>query len=223
VRDAGLFMGNPNPALDKETMTAYELGMFKQFNDRVSLDVSAYLNDYDNLIESANISRTFARPVVFHYENIAKARIWGIETNLNVRPNDSWNFNVGYAYMNAINKSYVKGANATLDANPDPKWLTYRPEHTASVSATWNATKDLALTGNGRYVSEYKSINTYTNPAGTNYPGGFIVINAIAKYKLDKNITFSLICNNIGNVQYEEAEWFRAPGRSYMAGVDLKY
>jgi len=223
VRDAGLFMGNPNPALDKETMTAYELGMFKQFNDKISLDVSAYLNEYDNLIESANISRTFARPVVFHYENIAKARIWGIETNLNVRPNDSWNFNVGYAYMNAINKSYVKGANATLDANPDPQWLTYRPEHTASVSATWNATKDLALTGNGRYVSEYKSVNTYTNPTGTNYPGGFIVINAIAKYKLDKNITFSLICNNIGNVQYEEAEWFRAPGRSYMAGVDLKY
>ncbi|NTU57336.1 MAG: TonB-dependent receptor [Chlorobiaceae bacterium] len=222
VRDAGLFMGNPNPALDKETMTAYEVGMFKQFSDKVSLDVSAYLNDYDNLIESANISKTFARPVVFHYENIAKARIWGIETNLNIRPNDSWSFNVGYAYMNAINKSY-KAGNATLDANPDPRWLTYRPEHTGSASATWNATKDLSLTTNARYVSKYKSVNTYTNPTGTNYPGGFIVTNAIAKYKVSQNVSVSLICNNIGNVQYEEAEWFRAPGRSYLAGIDLKY
>jgi iron complex outermembrane receptor protein len=223
VRDAGLFLGNPNPALDKETMTAYEVGMFKQFNEKVSFDLAAYLNDYDNLIESTNISRTFTRPVVFMYDNIAKARIWGIEANLNVRPNDSWHFNVGYAYMNAKNKSYVKGVNPTLDNNPDPTWLTYRPEHTASVNATWNATKALSLTANGRFVSKYKSINTYTNPQGNNYPGDFVVFNTIAKYKATKNITISLACNNINNTQYEEAEWFRAPGRSYVAGIDLTY
>ncbi|MCE1273487.1 MAG: TonB-dependent receptor, partial [Chlorobiales bacterium] len=224
VRDAGLFLGNPNPALNKETMTAWEAGVFKQFSDKVSLDVAAYLNDYEDLIESTNISQIKSiRPVVFMYDNISKARIWGIEANLNVRPDDAWSFNFGYAYMNAKNRSYVPGVNTTLDKNPDPEWLTYRPEHTFSASATWNATKKLTLIANGRYVGNYKAINTYTNPQGSNYPGDFVVMNAVAKYKATPNVTVSLMCNNIGNVQYEEAEWFRAPGRSYMASIDLKY
>jgi iron complex outermembrane recepter protein len=223
VRDAGLFMGNPNPALDKETLSAYELGVYKQFGDRVSLDIAAYINDYDNLIESKNISKTFMRPVVFHYENIAKARIWGIETSLNIRPTDDLTLNLGYSYMNAKNKSYVKGANPTIDQNPDPEWLTYRPEHTASLSVNWNATKSLALFGTGRYVGKYKATSTYTNPQGANYPGDFLVFTLGAKFKATENIGLSFICNNLTNEQYEEAEWFRAPGRSFVAGIDFVY
>jgi iron complex outermembrane receptor protein len=100
VRDAGIIGdGNPNPALDKETMTAYEVGIYKQFSDKVSLDVAAYLNNYDNLIESRTLAPTSLQ--VFQYQNVAKAQIWGIETSLNIRPTPEWNLNIGYAYMNA--------------------------------------------------------------------------------------------------------------------------
>ena len=222
VRDAGLFVGNPNPALDKETMTAYEVGFFKQFNEKVSLDVAAYLNDYDNLIESRNINPT-GWPIVFLYQNIAKARIWGIETSLNIKPNTDWNFNLAYGYMNAKNRTNDAASTLAGSQNPDPTWLAYRPEHTGSASATWKAFNKLSLNLNSRYVSKFKAVSTYPNPDGINYPGGFVVFNAGAKYQIDKNISASLLCRNIGNIQYQEAEWFMAPGRSYVAGVDFTF
>ncbi len=222
VRDAGLFVGNPNPALDKENMTGYEIGFFKNFNDKVSLDVAAYLNEYEDLIESVN-QNPIKFPVIFFYDNIATARIWGIETSLNIKPNPDWNIALSYAYMNAKNTSYVAGENPSLDANPDPEWLTYRPEHTASVALSWQAVERLNLYTNGRYVSEYKAVSTYTNPEGENYPGGFVVFDAGAKFQATDNIGISFLCKNITNEQYEEAEWFRAPGRSFLLGLDFIY
>jgi len=222
VRDAGVIGdGIPNPELDKETMTAYEIGMFKQFSDKVSLDIAAYLNNYDNLIESRTLEPTDLQ--VFQYQNVAKARIWGIETSLNVKPTPDWNINLAYAYMNAKDKSDEPAALAPF--NPDPDWLAYRPEHTASVSATWNATDRLALNTTGRYVSEYKAVSSFyaANVDGDDYPGGFVVFNAGAKYRITDNLTGTFLCNNITNEQYEEAEWFRSPGRSFILGFDFLY
>jgi iron complex outermembrane receptor protein len=220
VHDAGFLTVEPNPDLDKETMTAWEAGIFKQFSDKVSFDIAGFINNYDNLIES----RPTATPLTYMYGNITKARIWGIETNLNYRPNTDWNLNVGYTYMNAKNQSFdASKATATELNNPDPEWLPYRPEHTASASVTWKATKKLTLNVNGRYVGKYKAVTVYTNPDGDNYPGDFVVFNVGMKYQFNKNVTGTLACNNINNTQYEEAEWFRAPNRSFVAGIDLTY
>ena len=219
VRQGGIFTGIVNPNLDKETMTAYEVGLYKQFGDKVSFDIAGFVNNYDDLIQSI-INRTNS---TFQYRNITKARIWGIETSLNYRPDPKWNFNLAYTYMNAKNLSYVKGEDPTLDENPDPEWLPYRPEHTASASVTWKPLNKLTLNLSGRYVSKYKAVSYYTNTDGDYYPGDFIVVNAGVKYKFNNNIGASFLCNNVGNVQYEEAEWFRAAGRSFTLGVDLTY
>ena len=217
IRDAGIFTGTPNPALDKETMTAYELGMFKQFGDKVSLDIAGFLNNYDNLIESVITGSTY------QFKNITTARIYGLEVGLNYRPANEWILNAAYTYMNAKNRSYVADPTSANFNNPDPTWLPYRPEHTASAGATWKPTGKLAINVNGRYVGKYKAINNYTNKAGLNYPGDFILLNTGIKYQAGETTSLSLTCRNIGNVQYEEGEWFRAPGRSYVAGVDFTF
>uniref|UniRef100_B3ENM0 TonB-dependent receptor n=1 Tax=Chlorobium phaeobacteroides (strain BS1) TaxID=331678 RepID=B3ENM0_CHLPB len=223
VRDAGLWGGNPNPALDKESMTAYEIGMYKVFSDRVSFDIAAYMNNYDNLIESVFLFNS-ADERYFFFENFRKARIWGIETSLNLKPVDELSLNLGYSYMNAKIVDYEPNVPPiSIDNNPDPEWLPMRPEHTASISATWKATDRLTLNTTGRYVSEYKAVNAYTDPDGENYPGGFIVFNAGGKYKITDNLTGSFLCRNIANEQYEEAEWYRAPGRSFLLGLDFVY
>jgi len=218
VREGGIFTGRMNPDLNKETMTGWEAGVYKQFSDKVSIDVAGFINNYDDLIQSI-----IYPDQTFMYRNITKARIWGIETSLNFRPNADWNLSAGYTYMNAKNRSYVAGQDVTLDKNPDPEWLPYRPEHTASASVTWKATDKLTLNVNGRYVGKYKAVSLYTNPEGENYPGDFVVFNAAIKYKFSDNVTGTLACNNINNTQYEEAEWFRAPNRSFIAGIDLTY
>ena len=125
--------------------------------------------------------------------------------------------------MNAQNKTNDAASALAGAQNPDPTWLAYRPEHTASASATWKPLNKLAINLNGRYVSKYKAVSSYPNPAGTNYPGDFIVLNTGLKYQAGETTSLSLLCRNIGNVQYEEAEWFRAQGRSYVAGVDFTF
>ncbi|MEI8102251.1 MAG: TonB-dependent receptor [Chlorobium sp.] len=217
IREAVIFIGTPNPNLGKETLTAWEAGVFKQFGDRVSVDISGFVNNYDDLIESEIIGSSF------QYKNITKARIYGIETNINLRPVDDISMNLAYTYMNAKNRSYVAGASSTNDANPDPRWLPYRPEHTASANVTWRTTKALALNVNGRYVSKYNAITNFTNLQGDYYPGNFVVYNLGAKYKIYENCTATFTCNNINNTQYEEVVWFRAPGRSFVAGVDFTF
>ncbi|EAT58666.1 TonB-dependent receptor [Chlorobium ferrooxidans] len=219
VRSAGPYTGSPNPALNKETMTAYEVGMFKEFGDQLSLDIAGFLNNYNDLIESVITQSTRA----FQYRNITKARIFGVETGLNYRPSSDLAFNAAYTYMKAKNRSYVAGADATNDLNPDPYWLAYRPEHTASAGATWKPTGKLSLNVNARYVSLYKSVTSHPNATSANYPGDFVIFNTGLKYQAAETASVSLLCKNIGNTQYEEAEWFRAPGRSYVAGVDFTF
>jgi hypothetical protein len=51
----------------------------------------------------------------------------------------------------------------------------------------------------------------------------FIVLNAGVKYQAGETVSLSMLCRNIGNVQYEEAEWFCAPGCSYVMGVDCTF
>ena len=222
IRSAGPYTGNPNPALNKETMTAYEIGMFKQFGDKISFDIAGFLNDYNDLIESVILSNT--PPRLYQFRNITRARIWGIETSLNYRPTSEWTLNAAYTYMNAKNRSYAPSTPPAInDSNPDPTWLAYRPEHTASAGVTFKPVSQLALNLNARYISQYKSVSAHANLLSANYPGDFIVINAGVKYQAADTVSLSLLCRNIGNVQYEEAEWFRAPGRSFVAGVDCTF
>ena len=218
IREAGPYSGNPNPALDKESMTAYEVGMFKQFGDKVSFDIAGFLNDYNDLIESI-----IAPDNSFQYKNITKARIWGIETSLNYRPTSEWALNAAYTYMNAKNRSYVPDPSSINYKNPDPTWLAYRPEHTASAGLTFKPVSQLALNLNGRYISQYKSVSAHANKLSLNYPGDFIVLNAGVKYQAADTVSLNVLCRNIGNVQYEEAEWFRAAGRSYVMGIDCTF
>ncbi|NTW56610.1 MAG: TonB-dependent receptor, partial [Chlorobiaceae bacterium] len=231
VTDAGFANGNPNPNIDKETMQSWEVGMFKQFSDKVSFDIAGFLNYYDNLIQArwvgyvGYLGGLAGSPKIYYeYDNIARARIWGIETNLNIRPSNEWTINLAYTYMNARDLSYVPSADPIAailnDKNPDPSWLQYRPEHTASTNVTWKPTSKFSMNVNGRYVSKYKNISQYTDKTGYNYPGDFVVFDAGFKVHPIKEMTLSLLCRNLGNVMYDEAEWFRSPGRSYILGVD---
>jgi iron complex outermembrane receptor protein len=219
IRQGGIFTITPNPNLDKETMTAWEAGIFKQFNDQVSVDVAGFVNNYHDLIESRPITNN---SLTYQYRNIPKARICGIETSLNYRPANDLTITGGYTFMYAKNLSFDPTTATTTElANPHPDWLPYR--HTASANVAWKATSKLTVNLNGRYMSKYKAVTQFTNPQGSWYPGDFVVFNAAMKYQFTKNISATLACNNINNTQYQEAEWFMAPGRSYVAGIDLSY
>jgi len=220
VTDAGLWPGNPNPAINKETMTAYEVGMFKQFGEKVSFDMAGFVNNYKDLIQSTFIPASIPPLIVFGqsvapgnyfiYSNVQTARIWGIETSLNIKPTKDVTTTLAYTFLNAKDVS----TNA---------WLPGRAEHTAFAGVNWQASKVMSCLVDMRYMSKVKNTISLARGDVAAYPGDFVVFNLGAKAKLSNNISASLNCKNVFNTMYSEAEGYPAPGRTFIAGIDLTY
>jgi len=228
VTEAGFFRGLPNTELKAERMTSLEIGMFKSFGRYFSIDLSTYYNLYKDLIESENVNEdalaSDVSSIIFQYKNVSKARIIGFEASLNAQPIDDLNLTFGYNYMNAkdISSNSDRRLGGNLNPEEDKDWLSYRPEHAFNFRASYSFNKaDISFTG--RYISRIKTVRMYANPDGTEYPGNFFVMNTSAKYNVFDVVTLSAAIKNIGNVQYEELEHYRAPGRSFHFGIEYAY
>jgi iron complex outermembrane receptor protein len=241
ITQAGFFLGNPNPALDAERLTSYEIGLYKSFSRYFTIDIAGYINHYSNLIESTNINPNASAldisSSVFQFFNVASADIRGIETSITSQPFEQLQVQVNYNWMRAIGSM----PDNVLGGNKNPEkyknWLPYRPEHNLSFRAEL-AFKELgigslrapeflsglSLNYSGRYVSRINAVRIAANSEGIDYPGNFFVMNAGFRWQFFDN-RFSAVgmVMNLMNTQYEELELYRAPGRSFNFGVEFNY
>ncbi len=232
ITQAGFFLGNPNPALNAERLTSFEIGLFKSFSRLLSIDVAAYFNHYDNLIESINInSNASALDIstsVFQFINTANANILGVEVALTAQPVDPLTIQFNYAWMRATGST----PDNILGGNRNPpqyqNWLPYRPEHNLSFRAElafkgWlpDALAGGMLSLSGRYVSRINAVRIVANSEGLNYPGNFFLLDTTVRWQLFERITLTGMILNLANTQYEELETYRAPGRSFHLGVEF--
>ncbi|MFN3344023.1 MAG: TonB-dependent receptor [Chloroherpetonaceae bacterium] len=241
VTQAGFFLGNPNPALDAERLTSYEIGLYKSFSRYFTIDIAGYVNHYSNLIESTNINPNASvldiSSSVFQFFNVASADIRGIEASITSQPFEQLQLQVNYNWMRAMGSfpDNVLGGNK----NPEKykNWLPYRPEHNFSFRAEL-AFKDLgigkvrapemlsglSLNYSGRYVSRINAVRIAANSEGIDYPGNFFVMNAGFRWQFFNN-RFAAVGTvmNLANTQYEELELYRAPGRSFNIGFEFNY
>lgn len=224
VTDASIFGGHPNGELEAERMSSYELGIFKQFSNFASLDLAIYLNNYDNLIESVDLAND-PNEIVFKYINVSKARIWGIESSIMIKPYDFLSFTFGYNYMNAKDLSGDLGAARLSDGisnENEEGWLAYRPEHNFSFKTSLDFER-LSLNYTTRYVSQTKAIIMNSDIAKEDFPGDYWVMNVSGRYKIINNFSINAAVKNLTNTQYEELEKYRAPVRSFHLGFEYAY
>ncbi len=241
VTQAGFFLGNPNPALDAERLTSYEIGLYKSFSRYFTIDIAGYVNHYSNLIESTNINPNASvldvSSSVFQFFNVASADIRGIEASITSQPFEQLQLQVNYNWMRATGSfpDNVLGGNK----NPEKykNWLPYRPEHNFSFRvelafknlAIWRLRAPEQLSGlsinySGRYVSRINAVRIAANSEGIDYPGNFFVMNAGFRWQFF-NDRFAAVGTvmNLANTQYEELELYRAPGRSFNIGFEFNY
>lgn len=241
ITQAGFFLGNPNPALDAERLTSYEIGLYKSFSRYFTIDIAGYINHYSNLIESTNINPNAnvldISSSVFQFFNVASADIKGIETSITSQPFEQLQVQVNYNWMRAIGSM----PDNVLGGNKNPEqyknWLPYRPEHNLSFRAEL-AFKDLGIGGlrapemlsglsinyGGRYVSRINAVRIAANSEGIDYPGNFFVMNAGFRWRFfDDRFSAVGMVMNLMNTQYEELELYRAPGRSFNVGFEFNY
>lgn len=202
-----------NPNLKPEEMISLEIGYKKQYLSRFTFDVSAYFNDYENLIQYVNVGTSIYGP--FQVKNVAKAQMKGFEIFLDYNSKLSFNgnpfdysFNVGYTYLDAKDLS---------DGRKDDL-LPYKPKHNFNFGVNMNY-YGFNMNVNGRYLSKIEEVLFYKNEE----PDAYFLLNA----KLSKNITsnFSLFfgVNNLLNVSYQELERIQAPNRNFNSGINIKF
>ncbi|MGH6782560.1 MAG: TonB-dependent receptor, partial [Sphingomonadaceae bacterium] len=112
-----------------ESLTSYEAGVkSKLFGNRVRTNLAAFYSDYKDLQIQTFIGG------VQRFENAGKARIWGIEAELQAAPIDGLTIDANLGYTNFKYKEYLQGGvNVADQVN-----ITYTPKWTARLGGQYD-------------------------------------------------------------------------------------
>ncbi len=201
--------GTGNPNLRPEYSTGWEAGVdFSQPGfgqaDFISGSVSYFANSIRDLIQSVTLPGSFTSTE----ENVARAQINGVETNLTLRPADWLSATLTYTYTRARSRT---------STTP----LLRRPRNVASLSATLRPVPALSLTPQLRYVGRfydtiYNDSGYYTG-IGSSDPG--TIFNLTARYRLNARFTLFADGRNILNSRFEPQNGLQMPGASLLLGI----
>lgn len=202
-----------NPHLKPEEMLSAEIGFRKQYKKRFTLDISAYINEYDNLIQYVNVGGGISGP--FQVQNIAKAQIKGLEflidytSSLNMLKKPlAYGFSVNYSLIDAKD----------LSANRKDEYLPYKPMHLLNFSS------DLDYAGfhfnvNGKYVSKVDEDLFYKYEE----PKAYFLLDMKLSKKIFSKATIFVAVNNLLDESYQELERTQAPNRNFNSGVRIEF
>lgn len=177
-----------------EEATAWEVGMSKDFFEG-DLQISAtyFRQEYENLIST--------NPLTYTADNIADARISGLEASISAELNDSVKVRAGYAYLDAKDKK-------------TGSQLPLRPQDKATVSVEISRKEftiftDYVFVGERFDNSIKKRLSSYS------------IVNVSGSLRASKKITLFVRGENLFDENYEEIGTFGTRGLSMHGGLRL--
>jgi len=196
---SGLF-GNPD--LKPEKSSGYEVGCEHIFSSRFLGRVSFYRQQVDDLINWTETS-------LWRWEsmNVDKSELKGWEGEIKVIPFSPVSVSINYTYLKATDQKEYKG-----------KFLTYRPQHSASWNLVYGVNKPLRLKINGQIVGK-----RYTDRENLNTLSPYSLLGFDALWKIKKNLQIFISGNNILNEKYEQIQYNPLPGATYTGGVKINF
>ncbi len=156
------FIGDRN--YESEELLAYELGYRFVPANTLSLDISVFYNDYDNLRSPEAETQVLHHgpyPYVeqqIRFDNELKGKTYGLELTAVWQAADWWQWDMAYSYLHIDIDTRDK---ADEIHNNDG------PQHQVSLRSAVNLGKDLDLNLWLRYVDDVKAINAMTINATT--------------------------------------------------------
>lgn len=130
-----------NPRLAPESSDSFQLGGTLSLRKHLTLEVNAFHNDVEDLIQTDMNNVTAVNGVaVYTYRNVARARTSGIETALTWQATKTLSLNAAYTYTR------------TRDLELGGE-LTRRPRDMARLGLDWKPHEDTTLSLRGRYQS----------------------------------------------------------------------
>ncbi len=193
------FTGNPN--LQSETARGFDVGVEqKLFDGRLVGDATFFQNRIDNLIQGFGSTAT----------NLSgTTRITGVELAARARLTEGLEVSGSYTWMT------TKDAAGTQ--------LVRRPRHAAGVKVDYrfleekraNISVDLNFNGPQR--------DNAFGPFRQETLGGYVLLNAVASYRVSDQVELFVRAENLLNQSYEEVYTFGTPGISAFGGVRIRF
>jgi iron complex outermembrane receptor protein len=132
-----------NPDLHSQQLTAYELGYRLQPTRAVSIDLTGFYNNYDQIVSLAQGAPQAGAPVVIpiHFGNGIQGNTIGSEVATALQVTANWKLAGSYSLLEASFHP-GPGSNDTEDAR---NLEGSAPEHQAQVHSYWDITTNLEL------------------------------------------------------------------------------
>ncbi len=198
------FEGNPD--LDPESLTAYETGVRKRFDDRVSTELAVFDNHmkdtFDFMMDPDG---------VFRARNATRVRTYGSEADIRCKVTDMWSVFMNYSFTEGYYDEFL--ADPSVEGN-DLAYLAKNKANAGLSCETGSFSHSLA----GRYVG-----SRYADPQNTagNKMGEYIVADWRSRVQIADFAWLILNVDNIFDREYKEFPAYDQPGLRIMGGVEM--
>ncbi|QOF92790.1 TonB-dependent receptor [Pseudomonas lundensis] len=206
--------------LKPEETVNYELGTkWDVLQDRLSLTAAVFRTEKKN-------TRVLADS--FTYENAGKSRVDGIELSASGKITDKWQVFAGYSYLKSelVDPGLKANRNGTINTaalSDKGNEMPNTPKNSFSLWTTYDVTPKLTIGGGAFYVDE-----VYGDTANTVYVPSYTRYDAMASYKLTKNIDLQLNVQNLTDKTYYDKAYAahfasQAPGRTALLTTSFHF
>ena len=180
--------------LKPEETVNYELGTkWDVFQDRLSLTAAVFRTEKKN---------TRVLTDSFTYENAGESRVDGLELSASGKITEKWQVFAGYSYLKSElvdpgKKGNRNGSINTTALSDKGNEMPNTPKNSFSLWTTYEVMPKLTVGGGAFYVDE-----VFGDTANTVYVPAYTRFDAMASYKLTKNIDLQLNVQNLTDKTY---------------------
>jgi iron complex outermembrane receptor protein len=179
---------------ESEELIAYELGYRVRPMDELSLDVTAFFNDYDNL-RTSKLAMPFPEPPLSPTHmvlpmaagNEDEAETYGVELAAAWRPSDWWRFQAAYTYLNIVLEADEESI--LVSGGEDAS-----PHHQVSLRSTMDLPGALEFDLWFRYVDDLPGLDI----------DDYVTLDARLGWHPQKNLEISVVGQNLLDNQHPE-------------------
>ncbi|GAA5232061.1 TonB-dependent receptor [Verticiella sediminum] len=202
----GVIRGNPE--LQPETNQSFEFGASYD-RPRWSAGATAFHNDVRNLIETRRLPTCdVSGRTCLVYENVARARLQGLELTAGATLSPAWRLDANYTYLDARDRM----ADTRL---PD------RSRHRANATLAWTPLAALSTRVRVEYIgSQFRSATESERP-------GYTLLHWYVDYDVNRNLSLHAGIENLTDKRLandDASVYGRADeGRRYFAGLTARF
>jgi catecholate siderophore receptor len=204
--------------LKPEETVNYELGTkWDLFHNRLSLAAAVFRTEKKNtriLVDSNT------------YETAGESRVDGLELSASGKITDQWQVFAGYSYLQAELVDPGKNGNrqGVVQAGSNKgNQMPNTPKNAFSLWTTYDVTPKLTVGGGAFYVDQ-----VYGDAANTVYVPSYTRYDAMASYKLTKNVDLQLNVQNLTDKTYYDKAYAshfanQAAGRTALVSTSFHF